>query len=687
MQKILVLLLVGILINLSVSAQDSLKSMNIDSRNVPWLAYRNSENDFYKLITQEALVLLDERKASIAEIEGKKEWRAYQETLKGRMFESLNRFKRTPLNAKVTGTLERAHFTVEKLVFESHPGFFVTAAIFIPKGLKKPAPAVLYCCGHTADGFRSTTYQHVIMNLVEKGFVVLSFDPISQGERLQYLDPQTGKSRIGGPTKEHSYAGVQCLLTGSSVSDIFIWDGVRAIDYLLSRKEVDPDRIGITGRSGGGTQSALIAAYDDRILAAAPECYLTTYERLLQSIGPQDAEQNQYAAIKNGFDHPDYLHLRAPKPTLMITTTHDFFSQQGAREVFAEGKKSFAALGKPEHLSMVEDMGNHESTQANREALYAFFQNYLDLPGNPEDLPSEPFSAQELQVSPSGQVGTSYPTETVFSLNQHYFKKQDLADSGLKEKAKELSGINLSRRMEAAVFTGKFRTGDYTVEKYILENERKDYGLPIYVAGNPSGVTEKIMLWLHPEGKQKVLDEDLYLPLLKDGYTIVCCDLLGMGELSDPAYRGDAIIQEIPFNFFFGAQLSGKSITTYQAESLDLVLQFLKGKFDLSQVELHATVQEEAVYPYLNYTLMKDPFSKTLFIHAPKSTGGLMSTEYYDPKQAYLTVPGSLPWYDLEDLYSLHTELFFLGEKDALGNLIPLKPGIGEVMKFLSESK
>ena len=180
----------------------------------------------------------------------------------------------------------------------------------------------------------------MILNLVEKGFIVLAYDPIGQGERLQYPDLVTGKSTIGSATQEHSYAGVQTLLTGSSLSDYFIWDGIRAVDYLCSRKEVDSGRIGITGRSGGGAQAAMIAACDDRILAAALENYVTNFKRLFQAIGPQDAEQNPWFGIAKGIDHADFIHARAPKPTLIISTTNDYFSIQGARETFNEVKKN-----------------------------------------------------------------------------------------------------------------------------------------------------------------------------------------------------------------------------------------------------------------------------------------------------------------------------------------------------------
>ncbi len=192
----------------------------------------------------------NERTKKIETLQTKQDWLNYQESLKGKMFPSISKFERSTLNAKITGTLERENFTVEKILFESHPGFYVTVAMFLPKKRQNPAPCVIYCSGHTELGFRSEVYQRVIINLVEKGFIVFAFDPIGQGERLQYIDEQTGKSKMGGSTTEHSYAGVQTLLTGTSLSDYFVWDGVRALDYLETRKEVDMKRIGITGPFG-----------------------------------------------------------------------------------------------------------------------------------------------------------------------------------------------------------------------------------------------------------------------------------------------------------------------------------------------------------------------------------------------------------------------------------------------------
>ena len=164
---------------------------------------------------------------------------------------------------------------------------------------------------------------------MKKGFIVLTYDPIGQGERLQYFDLEKGESRVGGSTKEHSYVGAQCFIAGNSIARHMIWDGIRGIDYLLTREEVDPKRIGLTGLSGGGTLTSYIAAFDARVHAAAPQCYITSFKRLLESIGPQDGEQNFYHGIARGIDHADLLEVRAPKPALVLATTRDYFRDLG----------------------------------------------------------------------------------------------------------------------------------------------------------------------------------------------------------------------------------------------------------------------------------------------------------------------------------------------------------------------
>src|SRR5207253_7664132 len=119
---------------------------------------------------------------------------------------------------------------------------------------------------------------------------VLCYDPIGQGERIQLLD-KDGKPAISRGTDEHDMVGVGALLIGSSTATYRIWDGIRSLDYLAGRAEIDPKRLGCTGNSGGGTLTAYLMALDERIGCAAPSCYITSLERLFATIGPQDAEQ------------------------------------------------------------------------------------------------------------------------------------------------------------------------------------------------------------------------------------------------------------------------------------------------------------------------------------------------------------------------------------------------------------
>lgn len=619
-----------------------------------WLSFPSKQDALYRIISNTAFEQLENRKNRLASLNTRSDWQKYQNEINQMLCASLSKFKKTPLNPETTGILVRDGVTIEKIIYESHPNFYVTASLFLPRKRQHPAPAIIYCSGHSELGFRSETYQHVILNLVEKGFIVLAYDPIGQGERLQYPDLETGKSTIGSSTQEHSYAGVQTLLSGSSLSDYFIWDGIRAVDYLYTREEVDRDRIGITGRSGGGTQAAMIAACDDRILAAAPENYVTNFKRLFQAIGPQDAEQNPWFGIARGIDHADFIHARAPKPTLIISTTNDFFSIQGARETFYEVKKSYAALGMTENVLMVENFGEHESILENRKAMYAFFQKFLNMPGNNEEIETEPFPAEELWSTQTGQVRSSKKGETVSSLNKTYFQRKQVPDNQLQQRIAHLAGIEFSHNLTSSVFTGKVLRDEIVVEKYFLENQLEDYVLPVYVARKNGTDPEKILVWIKPEGNVEFLQSKLINTMINQGYTVISADLPGTGELNNPDYTGDGSIGQVRFNYLFGANLVGKSIAGIQAEAIDLLIQFIHTDTRFKLKKIHAWVEGTASVAFLHYTAFNHPFEKSVLITQFPSEKELVDEAIYDPEEAFYVVPGSLPYYQLSDLLQFH---------------------------------
>ncbi len=583
------------------SALDAQNEYDILGEN--WLQYTDAPNSLYHYIAGQAYEMLAKRSEDISRITTLDEWQARQKMLQETLLDIVGPFpSKTPLNAKIIRTIVKDSFRVEHIVYESQPGFYVTSSLFIPAGLRKnsKAPAVIYCSGHAEDGYRGQVYQHVILNLVRKGFIVFAFDPVGQGERLEYFDPATGKSIVGGPTTEHSYPGTQAFITGSSQARYMIWDGIRAVDYLLARKEVDPARIGITGRSGGGTQSAYIAAMDNRIYAAAPECYITTFTRLLQTMGNQDAEQNLFNEISRGIDQPDLLAVRAPRPALMITTTRDIFSIQGAMEAEKEVSLIYKAYSRESDFGRAEDDTSHASTRKNREAMYAFFQKHLNNPGSAKDEPTRKLSIEEMQVTATGQVSTSLGGETVFSLNRREAEKlaEKLQSSRINSEsfitdavnaAKKLSGYHEPADSDEPVFSGRYRKNGYVIEKYFVKGEG-NYIIP-YLLMIPSDPSSKALIYLHPSGKSAEASEGGEMEwFVKHGFTVLAPDIVGVGEMGPGVFQGDAYIEGGSHNLWYASMLIGRSIAGIRASDVVKLAHLLR-KREIN--EIYAVARKE----------------------------------------------------------------------------------------------
>jgi acetyl xylan esterase AXE1 len=161
--------------------------------------------------------------------------------------------ERAALNIQKRGTIDRGDYRIEKIIYQSLPHFYVTANLYVPQAEKPPFPAVLQLTGHSLAAKARASYQTLALGLVKNGFVVLTYDPLGQGERRVYYDATLGDSKVGGTTMEHDMVGIQSLLAGQSIARYMIWDGMRGIDLLQSLSYVDPKRVGISGCSGGGT--------------------------------------------------------------------------------------------------------------------------------------------------------------------------------------------------------------------------------------------------------------------------------------------------------------------------------------------------------------------------------------------------------------------------------------------------
>jgi cephalosporin-C deacetylase-like acetyl esterase len=354
-------------------------------------------------INQLAQSQLAARKSKIRQIKSRAEAESHQRAAHAKILEVYGGLPtyRGPLNARTTGSLDAGAYKIEKVMFESLPKYWVTGNLYIPTTPGKH-PAILYAIGHWNEG--KPAAQRMAANLAMQGFVVLAFDPMGQGERFQGYWSRAGVSLVTPGVPQHWTAGTAAFLINQTLSSYFVWDGIRAIDYLNTRPEVDPDRIGATGCSGGGTQSTYISALDPRVKVAAPLCYMQSFEVLFP--GPiGDSEQSPPGFLAAGLDQTDYVEIFAPKPWFIGSTKEDFFTPAGAKVLYEEARNFYEILGVQDRIKWVVGPGGHGTPIEIREGVYEWFNRWLNN-GNPnwKERPVKMFTNEDLRVTPTGQL-------------------------------------------------------------------------------------------------------------------------------------------------------------------------------------------------------------------------------------------------------------------------------------------
>ncbi len=412
--------------------------------------------EFADYLAREAAEAWTARRAKIAALRTPSDVTRRQKEIRTWLVNALGGFpEKTPLNAKVTGGFSRDGYKVEHVVFESMPRFYVTANLYVPTNAKGPFPAVVGTAGHSNKGKAIGTYQHAWIGMVKRGFMVLAFDPPGQGERSEYLDEATGKSVVSLGTRQHDMAGTQCLLTGSTFARYEVWDGIRAVDYLLTRPEVDPKRIAVAGNSGGGTQAAYLSVVEPRLAASVISCYMTGWEQQWSNPGPQDAEQDFPGFLSDGFDFGDYMIAFAPKPVTMLTGIRDFFPIAGARATYAETKKVFGLLDAEVHAGYFEYDDEHGWHKPRREATYRWLTKWLqgrDDDGTEPEIQPEPDA--NLNATKTGQVASSLGGETVRTLNLARAEDQFRSRKALQMTRADQLRASVSRLLNVPIRSG-----------------------------------------------------------------------------------------------------------------------------------------------------------------------------------------------------------------------------------------
>ena len=585
---------------------------------------------------------------------------AYQQDLRQRFIEAIGGFpERTPLNARTTGVVARDGYRVEKIVFESQPNHYVTAALFLPDGdrFAPPYPGVLVPCGHSANAKAHIEYQTMGALLALKGMAALVFDPIDQGERAQLLD-ESGKPPIWG-TKAHTMVGVGSMLLGRNTARFEIWDGMRAIDYLQSRPEVDADRIGCTGNSGGGTQTSYLMALDERIIAAAPSCYLNRQGRQLRT-ATGDAEQNIFGQLAFGMDHADFLMMRAPVPILICAATKDFFEINATWESFRYAKRLYTRMGFSERCSLLENDEKHNYNKTQREGAARWLARWLLGRDQPPIIepPIVPFTDAELQCAPKGQVMLIQGARSVYDLNEDY--ENELAErrrrlwsenerTKLLEQVRRIVGI---RKLDdlpqpETEHAGEVYVRGCRVEKLILKPEEGIH-LPALMF-MPEQATGLPVIYVDERGKANGFEPGGSIEeLVRAGRPVLAVDLRGTGETRQTSQKQMGTAIGLDWEDQYKAYVLGRSYVGMRAEDVLVAARYAAQHSSAKHVELVA-VGNVGVPALHAAALEPDLFASVKLVRTIKSWSDVIHA-HMTSNQLTNAVNGALQTYDLPDL-------------------------------------
>ncbi len=583
--------------------------------------------------------------------------------------------ERVPLDPQVTGRVEKTGYAVEKIVFASQPGIFVTAALFLPdeRAFPKPWPGVLVACGHADIGKAHDAYQRAAALLATHGIAAFLFDPIGQGERRQFCDAH-GKSTCGGCLGEHNAVGAACIPLGYNLASWMIWDGIRGLDYLSSRPDIRGDRLGCMGNSGGGTQTSYIAVLDDRIVAAAVSCYVTSlFGKLPRTLGAQDAEQNIFGQLAFGMDHADYLLMRAPRPTLVCAATRDFFDIGDTRQSVADAKRIYGLFGSDDGLALAEADAEHGFSQPLREAACRFMLRWL---ADRNEQATEPasltvLSAEEIACTPTGSV-LALPGARTFAdlaadesrrLSAARKARGPLDAAALREKARRRSGMRSTDAPLAGVTIHDVRSEDGArIERLAIETA-KGIVLPAELwtpaAGRGEAGARDV---LYASGTDRAAAAEAIRGLVASGRRVLAVDLRGMGETAPPPQKYFDIARHGGNGQdAYLAYLLGRSLVGMQADDVVACGRWLAERDARAtagdkprQVDLVAT--GIAVIPALHAAAVHpERFAATRLKDVPRSWSSYVEGGPLAPRPLPLAslIHGVLEDYDLPDLIDL----------------------------------
>jgi cephalosporin-C deacetylase-like acetyl esterase len=517
----------------------------------------------------------------------KKKMLEYKDACRHRYLSILGTFpEKTDLKARVTASNQQTGFHVENIVFESMPHRYVTANLYVPDG-KGPFPVSLELCGHGLNG--KVPASSSAMMMAANGIAVMVVDPLGQGERLQLID-EKNQPLTRGVTTEHTLLNPGCNLTGSSLAALEMWDNHRAIDYLLTRRDINPEKIAVYGSSGGGTQTAYLIGYDKRIKVAAICSFFSQRERVLELPGPSDGCQHIPYEGSNQIEIADFALMNAPNPILILSGKYDFVDLWGAQQGFKELQKAYTTLGVPEKAEMLTVETGHGLGAEKTQKLLTFFKHWL----NQDDSPVKSFEKPTLTVAQllctsCGQVNPEL--EGAYSLmaqNENQYQSsanQRIAflskeSTDIRKKILEILGISDTRSPIKIQPTGHYSERDAEAFNYQIVREGEMPVPCVSIIPNVLKDNAPVYVILNENGKEEFLRnyEHVVSPYVGEGAIVVAADLRGLGETADLPANNDPKYWNKEYRYSMISMHIGKPIMGQRVTDLISVLDFISAQ-------------------------------------------------------------------------------------------------------------
>ncbi|TAM83636.1 MAG: hypothetical protein EPN47_05870 [Acidobacteria bacterium] len=641
---------------------------------------RDFWNDLPRYLTVQMNEARARRLAELRAMRTEADVRARIEKVRSKVWKLIGgQFDKTPLKPKIAGTIDRSDYRIEKVIFESLPEVFVTANLYLPKNRKPPYPAIIVPLGHSDIGKSFYYYQYVCQSLARKGYAVLPFDPFGQGERQQFLDPRTGKSHFG-PTGEHDQAGRPMLLFGSQFEQYRTWDGIRAVDYLLTRPEVDPERIGCTGQSGGGTMTMWLAALEPRIKVA-----VTSDGQNENLAGPSyappgavdDAEQNIVGSLPEGIDRGDLFLAFAPKPQLIMYSrtdsglTYSPTYVEGTTEIYNEALAGYKLMGAADKVKLFGSPLPHAYDFFNRREAYRWFNRWM---GNEDagtgEAKFENSPPDALQCTSTGQVLTSLGGRSIIDLNTDRLRQVAQASQpagtpteakAARERAREtlsqLLGLPAVRApLNPRTISSNVWMDGIAVDEFLFYSEPLVRVTGWFLRPAKGGPSFPTVVFISEGGRNHILYETSSISrLVRKGVAVCAIDLRGLG-VSTPRNpsAGPLFYQDVPLDerYAWACFCLGKPFLGQRVWDIIRCLDYLQTRRDVDPRRILGLGEGGAAIALLLSAVLDERLHSVLFDRPIATYASIVESKAYSLNLAWFLFD-ILRHFDLPNLTAL----------------------------------